>query len=80
MYLFHWSLLILAISVEAGVAQFALPMTSQKITQWVHEGTIDAQEVKRALREYVKAELKENCLDQITYIFQPQKIYSTIFI
>ena len=55
----------------AGMAQCVHPMISQKITQVVHESATDAQEVKRALREYVKSELKENCLDQLNRSYFP---------
>ena len=47
--------------VQSNMAQCVHPMISQKITQLVHEGATDAQEVKRVLREYVK--FKENCPD-----------------
>ena len=46
---------------ESGMAQRMHPMVSQKITLLVREGATNPQEVRRALREYVRSELKENC-------------------
>lgn len=57
--------------VQSGMAQCVHPMISQKIVLLVREGATDAQEVKRALREYVKSEFKENCPDQINRSYFP---------
>ena len=57
--------------MAAGMAQRVHPIISQKITQLVRESATDAQEVKRALREYVKSELKENCPDQLNRSYFP---------
>ena len=46
--------------IQDGMAQHVHPMISQKITLLVREGATDAQEVKRALREYVKSELPKS--------------------
>ena len=53
------------------MAQRVHPMISQKITQLVCEGATDTQEVKRALREYVKSEFKENCPDKMNRSYFP---------
>ena len=57
--------------VQSGMAQRVHPMILRKITQLVREGATDAQEVKRALREYVKSECKENCPDQLNRSYFP---------
>ena len=43
---------------ESGMAQRMHPMVSQKITLLVREGATNPQEVRRALREYVRSEFK----------------------
>ena len=43
------------------MAQRIHPMLSQKIALLVREGATSPQEIRRALREYVRSELKENC-------------------
>ena len=54
--------------------------TSHDFTEkLVREGATDAQEVKRALREYLKSELKENCPDQLNcsyFIFSNHRRYT----
>ena len=57
--------------IQDGMAQRVHPIISQKIALLVHKGATDAQEVKRALREYVKSELKENCPDQLNRSYFP---------
>ena len=49
--------------IQSGMVQRVHPMVSQKIVQLVREGATVVQEVKGALREYTKSELKENCPD-----------------
>lgn len=46
---------------ESGMAQRIHPMLTQKIASLVREGATNPQEIRRALREYVRSELKENC-------------------
>ena len=46
---------------ESGMAQRIHPMLSQKIALLVREGATNPQEIRRALREYIRSELKENC-------------------
>ena len=56
---------------ESGMAQRMHPMVSQKITLLVHEGATNPQEVRRALREYVQSEFKENCPSTINRSYFP---------
>lgn len=46
---------------ESGMAQRVHLIVAQKISLLVREGATNPQEVRRALKEYVRSELKENC-------------------
>ena len=57
--------------MKSLMAQQVHPMVAQKIVQLVHEGATNAQEVKRALREDIKSEMKENYPDQLNRSYFP---------
>ena len=46
---------------ESGMAQRMHPAVSQKIKMLVREGATYPQEIRRALREYVRSEFKDKC-------------------
>ena len=53
------------------MAQRMHSMVSQKITLLVREGATNPQEVRWALREYVRSEFKENCPSTINRSYFP---------
>ena len=56
---------------KSGMAQHMHPMVSQKIALLIREGATNPQEFRRALREYVQSEFKENCPSTVNRSYFP---------